>query len=250
MQTQHREHRKRHKRRFLDTFGEGFADHELIELLLFYAIPRRNTNDIAHEICERFGSIEKLAEASVDELKQIRGIGDESAALIKLIMVIAQRYTEEKNKAPQCISTLLEAVDYGRNRIFGSVKEVFYATFTDNSLNVIDTCLVSVGTLDEAKPLVRNIMELCIVKRASAVVLFHNHPHGGTEASQADVNFTSLLERELDMLGIHLVEHIVLDANGFNPILKDIRAVQDISTHINIEKFYETDTEDNRKEDK
>ncbi len=250
MQEQHSQHRKRHKKRFLETSGEGFSDHELIELLLFYAIPRKNTNAIAHELCERFGTVEKLADANVDELKLVRGIGNNSAVLIKLVSLMAKRYVDEKSQDPKRIDTLEKAVDYGRNRVFGSIKEVVYATFTDNSLNVIDTSLISIGSLDEAKPLIRNIIELSIVKRANAVILFHNHPKGGVEASEADKNFTSLLERELDMVGINLVEHIIVDKDGFSTVLKNMRTVHTISTHINVDKFYNGETEDNRKENK
>jgi DNA repair protein RadC len=249
MRELHRQHRKRHKERFLELCGADFQTHELVELLLFYAIPRKNTNSIAHELCERFGTIEKMAEASIDELKLVRGVGDNSAILIKLILSFAQKYIDEKNKEPKRIETLEKAVAYGKNITFGAIKEVVYATFTDNSLNVIDTSLVAIGTIDEAKPLIRNIIELCILKRASALVLFHNHPHGGTEASEADINFTSLLERELDLIGINLVEHIVIDNSGFNTILRDIRAVRGIESHINIEKFYEKQMIDNRKEE-
>lgn len=249
MREEHKDHRKRIKSRLVQTLGVGFADHELIEALLFYAIPRANTNIIAHGLCERFGTVDKIAEASIDELKQVDGIGDNSATLIKLVFAIAQRYNEEKAKKPKRIETLEKAVDYGRNRIYGSIREVVYATFTDNALNVIDTCLVCIGDVDEAKPLVRNIIELAIVKRAQAVVLFHNHPKGGVEASTADINFTSLLERELDMLGIYLVEHIVVDNVSFNTILKDRRVVQGISTHVNIDKFYEKGIVENRKEE-
>ena len=249
MRELHRQHRKRHKERFLELCGADFQTHELVELLLFYAIPRKNTNSIAHELCERFGTIEKMAEASIDELKLVHGIGDNSAILIKLILSFAQKYIDEKNKEPKRIETLEKAVAYGKNITFGAIKEVVYATFTDNSLNVIDTSLVAIGTIDEAKPLIRNIIELCILKRASALVLFHNHPHGGTEASEADINFTSLLERELDLIGINLVEHIVIDNSEFNTILRDIRAVRGIESHINIEKFYEKQMIDNRKEE-
>ena len=248
MTKQHIEHRKRHQKRFLDTNGGDFSDHELIELLLFYSIPRKNTNIIAHELCDRFGTIGKMVEASADELKLVYGVGNNSIALIKLVSIISQRYIAEKNKEQKRIETIEKAVDYGRNRIFGSTKEVLYATFTDNALNVIDTCLVSVGDLDEAKPVIRNILELCVLKRANAVMLFHNHPMGGIEASAADVNFTTLLERELDMLGINLVEHIVVDNIGYNPILKDIRKINDIKKHINIDRFYE-ENKDNRKEE-
>lgn len=250
MQEQHKEHRKRLKDRFVKTKGTGFSDHELIEMLLFYAIPRKNTNEIAHSLCERFGTVDKIAEASIDELKRVDGIGRESAILIKLVLSMTQRYIEEKNKESKRIDTLEKAVDYGINRVFGSIKEVVYATFMDNSLNVIDTSLVATGSIDEAKPLVVNILQLSIVKRANAVILFHNHPKGGTEASEADINFTSLLERELDLIGIHLVEHIIVDNNGFNTVLKNIRTAESISQHINIDKFYEKETIDNRKEDK
>lgn len=248
MRELHRQHRQRHKERFLESCGADFQTHELVELLLFYAIPRKNTNGIAHELCERFGTIEKMAEASVDELKLVDGIGDNSTILIKLMLSFAQRYIDEKNCEPKRIETLEKAVAYGKNRTFGAVKEVVYATFTDNAFNVIDTSLVAVGTIDEAKPLIRNIIELCILKRASAVILFHNHPHGGTDASDADINFTTLLERELDLIGINLVEHIVLDNSGFNAILRDIRAVRGIESHINLEKFYEKQMIDDRKE--
>ena len=246
---QHKEHRKRHKERFIETGGEGFSNHELMELLLFYSIPRKNTNVVAHELCDRFGGINKIAEASVEQLMSVNGIGYNSAVLIKTMLKISQKYAEERANEPKRIDTLAKAVDYGKSRVFGSVNEVLYATFTDNQLNVIDTCLVSVGSIDEAKPLIRNIIELCIVKHASAVVLFHNHPNGGREASEADINFTSALERELDFLGISLVEHIVVDNSGFNTVLKDIRVVKTIGTHINIDKFYEKETVENRKEE-
>ena len=245
----HHQHRHRHRDRFLENNGADFQTHELVELLLFYAIPRKNTNAIAHNLCERFGSIEKMAEASVDELKLIDGVGDKTAILIKLVLALALRYVNEKNNDIKTIDTLEKAVAYGRNRVFGSIREVVYATFTDNSLNVIDTCLVSVGAIDEAKPLVRNIMELCVVKRANAVVLFHNHPCGGTNASEADINFTSLLERELDMIGINFVEHIVLDSTKFNTVLKNIRTVKSIESQVNIKRFYENKKTDDRKEE-
>lgn len=185
----------------------------------------------------------------VDELKTVRGIGAHSAILIKLIFSMSKRYIEEKNQEEKRIDTLEAAIDYGKNRFFGSIKEVVYATFVDNSLNVIDTTLVSLGEIDEAKPLVRTILELAIVKRANAVVLFHNHPRGGLEASEADINFITLLERELDMIGMSLVEHIIIDNAGFNTVLKDIRTVKNITQHINLDKFYNNKEENDRKEE-
>lgn len=234
----HNGHRHRLKKRFLESLGSDFYDHELVELLLFYAIPRRNTNEIAHRLVERFGSLNKMAEASVDELKNVDGVGESSAFLIKMILTFAKRYIEERNKTIKRVTRIDDAVHLANSNILGARDEMLYAVTLDNSLNVIDMTIVAVGAIDEVKPIVRTVLEVCVVKRATAVLLCHNHPRSGVEPSSADIDFTRLLERELAMVGIHLVEHIITDGIGYNPILKDIRAVDEIRTHIDIDKFY------------
>lgn len=97
----HGGHRKRLKYRYLQSKEESFSDHELLELLLFYSIPRANTNEIAHSLIERFGSISNMVEAEVDELKLVHGIGNNSAILLKLMLSLAKRYADEDRIAPQ-----------------------------------------------------------------------------------------------------------------------------------------------------
>lgn len=234
----HNGHRKRAKQRFLASNGADFCEHEILELLLFYGIPRRNTNEIAHRLQERFGTISRMAEASVDELKLVEGVGDNSAILLKLVLSLAKSYAKEMKKESKRLSNVELAVSHARSVTMGATKEVLYATFMDNSLNVIDTSLIAVGAIDEVSPLIRTIIELCVLKRATAVLLVHNHPNGCVEASLADVDFTSLLERELNIIGVHFVEHLIVDTKSYNPILRGIRRVGDINNQIDMNEFY------------
>lgn len=234
----HKGHRHRLKRKYKESLGENFDIHELVELLLFYSIPRKNTNEIAHRLIERFGTLERMAEAPIDELKLVDGVGDNTAILLKIILPLAKKYAEEKKEAPKRLDTIGKAVECANIYAFGAIKEMVYAVTMDNSLNVIDANVVAVGAIDEVRPIIRTVIEICLMKRATAVMLFHNHLRGGVEASSADIDFTSLLERELDIIGVHLVEHIITDGRSYNPILKNIRSVEGIRSQINIDKFY------------
>ena len=220
--TLHKGHRRRLKKRYLNEKGDGFCDHELIELLLFFGVPRKNTNEMAHELYERFGSISGIASASVDELKMVNGIGDNTAVLLKLVMSFAKRIAAEQKVEKKRLDTLKKLVEYAESFVFGSTGEQVYLILMDSSLRVIDAKLVAVGTIDETKPLIRTILELSILKRASAIALAHNHPNGGVEASQADVEFTTLLKRELDVVGIRFVEHVIVDGSSYNAIMQHL----------------------------
>lgn len=234
----HKGHRKRMKNRYSSFNFENFAEHELVELILFYSIPRKNTNEIAHALLERFGTINRMAEASIDELKLVNGVGDNSAVLIKLILSCAKKYAEDSQKPEKRLNTIDKAVYHANMNTMGAVKELVYATFLDNSLNVIDTNLIAVGTIDEVAPPVRTIVELSILKRADAVMIMHNHPGGCVEASPADIHFTMSLEQTLSMIGVHLVEHIIVGGTEHNTVLKNIRKEHKINDHIDMKTFY------------
>lgn len=220
LENKHFEHRKRFRKRYLDSNAEGFSEHELLELLLFYSIPRVNTNNIAHALIERFGSLNGVMEASIDELKLVDGVGENSAILINLTMRLAKQYADACYKTSKRIVTVNDLVDYANSHTFGAIKELVYGVFMDDNLNVISTSIITVGTVNEAKPILRTIMELCVLKRATALAIFHNHPNGGVDPSSSDIDFTILLERELKIIGVTLVEHIIVDGRDYTPILK------------------------------
>lgn len=234
----HRGHRNRLTKRYLASLGEDFSEHELLELVLFYSLPRRNTNTIAHELIERFGTINRMVEASVDELKLVDGIGDKSAVLLKLLLSLAKRYANEEKRPIKRLETLQKAAEYAISQTMGAQNELVYAIFMDNSLNMIDSNLIAIGNIDEAKPLIRTVLELSLVKRATVVMLAHNHPRGGTAPTPADIEFTTLLERELEMIGVHLLEHIIVGQNEFNPLMKTLRKSEDITKQVDVKKFY------------
>ena len=219
----HTEHRRRLTKRYIDSEGAGFSKHELLELLLFYGRDRVNTNEIAHQLLERFGSINRMTEASVDELKLVKGIGDNSAALIKLVLSLAKEYAFENKSLPSRIDHISKAVEYANQHTMGAVKELVYAIFMDDNFNVIDTKIIASGTVNEAKPMMRTVFEYTILKKASNIIMFHNHPYGGVDPSSADIEFTFLLEKELSTIGAKLIEHIIVDGRDYFPIIKNYR---------------------------
>lgn len=219
----HTGHRKRVVERYFDSCARGFSDHELLELLLFYSIPRSNTNEIAHSLIERFGSLRGVMDASVDELKLVRGIGDKSALLINLTLMLAKKYVEGGLSEYKRIISINDLVEYANIHTFGAVNELVCAVFMDDNCKIISCNVIATGTVNEARPILRNILEMCVLKRASAVAIFHNHPNGGVEPSTEDIDFTILLERELKIIGASLLEHVIVDGEDYTAVLKLIK---------------------------
>lgn len=219
----HAGHRGRIRSRYIESGDSGFSDHELLELLLFYAIPRGNTNETAHLLIERFGGIEGIAEATIDELVLVDGVGKNSAILLKLVLSLAKRYALSTRDIGNRLDTLDKAAELARQYTMGAVCELVYATYLDPSMRVIDTCLISTGTVNESRPMLRTILELCLVKRASSVLLFHNHPNGSVEPSSDDIRFTTMLQRELELIGSNLAEHLIVNGTDYLALLKYIR---------------------------
>ena len=218
----HKGHRRRLKKRYIDESGEEFCDHELIELLLFYCIPRKDTNTIAHELYERFGSVSGVANAGIDQLKLVDGIGDNAAVLLDLVMSFAKRIAAEQKVEKKRLDTLKKLVKYAESFMFGATNEQVYLVMMDSTLRVIDTKLIAVGHIDEVKPIIRRVLEFVVLKRASAIALTHNHPNGGIEASSVDVEFTALLQRELEVIGVRFIEHVIVDGNSYNAVMHGV----------------------------
>lgn len=215
----HEGHRARVKEKFIQTDGNGFRAHELLELVLFYAVPRGDTNAIAHRLLEYFGSLDHILEASIEQLVLIEGMGESSAVLLKSILLLSKEYYAGNKIIRKRLKNEDDMVNFGRHYAYGAQNELFFVVCLDPTLNIIDTKLIANGTINEAKPIIRTVLEFCLYKRACYAVVYHNHPDGDAEPSPADKEITKLLYRELDLIGVSLREHIILGKRDYFRLL-------------------------------
>ena len=224
----HKEHRLRVKERFLRDGLEHFAPHEVLELLLFFAIPQKDTNLLGHRLIERFGSLSRVFRATQEELRTVEGIGDHAAALLQLCMplasyVMADEYREGK-------SVFAKAEDLGRyfvDRFMGEDTETVYLMLLNNRREMIECTRVYVGSVNSVGVTPRRLIELALRQDAGAVVLAHNHPTGIAIPSSEDIHTTNLLQRAFEAVGVPLLEHILVAGRSYTPILKQIRKNQE-----------------------
>lgn len=185
------------------------ADHNILELLLFYGIPYRDTNDAAHRLTEKFGSLSGVLEAPVEELMQTDGIGENTAVLIKLVRDIAVKYNAEKlNPSGVSAGEELNAV---LTAVFScEPRECMYLVSLTSDGTVIRTVRLSEGTPDTVRLDNRLLAEVALRQNCSSIILAHNHPCGFAVPSQADAAATAEISALLKQLGIHLADHIIV----------------------------------------
>lgn len=220
MEHAHSGHRDRLKNRFLEQGLDGFEPHQVLELLLFYAIPQRDTNPLAHELIERFGSLSGVLDASVDELSRVDGIKKNAATLIKLQAALARRYVRDKNAPCHCYDTLEKVGNYACGLFVGVNVEQVYLLQFNNRLEMISCARIADGSVNQAPILPRVVCRDALLNDAAGVIVVHNHPDGVVIPSADDIAVTHRLESACDLVGIHLIEHIVVAGELYAPILR------------------------------
>lgn len=218
----HAGHRERMRQKFLSGDDTLLADHEILEMLLYHAQPRRDTNETAHRLIETYGSLEKVLEADPARLTASEGIGKESACLLALTGAAARRYTACKLSPVKTglVCDTPEAVAHFLFPFFvGQTKERAYLVLFDNSMRVLDYFHVGDGSVSGVMLSVRRIAERAYAKQAAAAVLAHNHPGGVAVPSGEDVRVTQQLKEALDLLEIPLIEHFVFTDTDYTPVL-------------------------------
>ncbi len=206
----HEGHRARLKKRFLHDNGESMESHELLELLLFFVIPRRNTNEIAHALLARFGSLVGVFTASVQELTEVDGVGESAAIFLKSVSSVIRRTDLEKQiELPRYtnISTLMEYV----KPLFSQLNhERLYLLCFDPSMRMISCEKVCDGSVNAISVNSQIMLRMALTKNAQAVVLAHNHPLGVACPSAADLATTARYRDAFDKAGILMVEHFIV----------------------------------------
>lgn len=201
---------------------DGFATHELLEFLLFYAKARGDTNETAHLLIERFGSLKKIFGADPEELMEIPGIGLQSALLLKLVPSVMKRYAMEEEDKRESFDTVSKVYDYFAKLFIGMLKkECVYLLLLNNRMEMIDCVRIAEGTVNASEIYVRKIHELVMRKNASSVVLAHNHPQGLPYPSENDVEITKMVEQHLGVMGVVLLEHVIVTERSVYPIMKN-----------------------------
>ncbi|MEG1243052.1 MAG: JAB domain-containing protein, partial [Oscillospiraceae bacterium] len=166
------------KKRFMEQGLDGFDDHNVLELLLFYSMPRCDTNPLAHELLEEFGSLEGVFEAPADELSKITGIGEGSVTLLRLIPEVGRRYIIDKNKSDDILDSTAKAGAYLVPRYMFERDEVVYVICLDAKYKILCCKELFRGVVNTAEVSIRKIAELALGKNASSVILSHNHTSG------------------------------------------------------------------------
>ena len=213
----HAGHRERLRRRFLTSGLEGFSDHEVLELLLCYAIPRRDVNDMAHALIERFGSLAGALDAPASELMTIPGIGEQAAVLIKLIPQLTRKYQLSgiKGSGKPVLDTVEKAGEFIIPYFQSLTEETAYMLCLDKRCRLIS--VQTVGSGDEFKTVTssKTLVALAVQSKAHSVLLAHNHPGGAPIPSVEDVAATRQLTAALRSVGIALTDHFIVVGNEF-----------------------------------
>ncbi len=225
MEHNHGGHRGRLKSRFRNEGLDSFADHEILEMLLFFSIPQMNTNDIAHDLIARFGSLEGVFEADYDELKTVNYIKDNSAVLIKFVAGIARRYSIGKVKDDICFDTVEKIGRYLRAKYLTIPCERVYMMMFDNSMHLIECAHIVDGAVNCASITTRVMAQKALLKNASNVVIAHNHPNGLAIPSNEDIEISSMLDTAFGLVGVNMLEHIIVAGDKFTPIMRSQKGV-------------------------
>lgn len=206
----HEEHRKRVKERFFKDGIENMPDHEILELLLFFSIPRKDTNVIAHALVEHFGSLNGVLEASKDDLVEVDGIGESSAALITLVFQMSKRYLRNSSETnfkhymgPESVREMLQS------KYLGSKEEIAYMISLDSSGRILSCNKIAHGGLTSALIDKRLVLETAFRNKATAIVLVHNHLNGIAVPSHDDVAATKTIAASLYGLDVRLIDHLI-----------------------------------------
>ncbi len=208
----HDGHRERLRRQFLtEGFQESVPPHKLLEMLLFYAIPRKDTNETAHLLIEKFGSFSGVFDASVQDLITVPGITEYSACLLKLIMPIARKYLNDKECGTVCsVANRNEAGKYMLQKFVGLTVETIFLLCLDNRGKVLACVKLAEGDEISVCVSARTVVEQVLKTHATAVVIAHNHPRGFAFPSSGDVRVTTEISAALYHIGVQFIDHIIV----------------------------------------
>lgn len=208
------DHRRRLRERFLLGGADALPDYELMELVLFAAIPRRDVKPLAKELVRRFGSFADAIAAPRERLEEVNGVGEAVIAQLKLVEAAALRLSKTRLLNRPALSSWNALLDYCAAAMARSPHEEFRVLFLDRKNNLIADEVQSIGTIDHAPVYPREIVKRALELGASALILVHNHPSGDPTPSRADIDMTRQIVQAASALHIAIHDHLVVGRGG------------------------------------
>lgn len=208
-------HRQRLKDKFRRTTGEGLHDYELLELLLTYALPRRDVKPLAKELIARFGGLAGALDASPEELEKVKGLGMSPAVLIKLAKHLSEQYLASEMRSRDVLSSPKSVLDFARAKMAGLPNEAFLCIYLNTKNEVLKDKIISRGTVDKAAVYPRRIIEEALHLHAAGLILVHNHPSGHCQPSPEDRQLTDSIVSVARTLDIRVLDHLIVGRLGY-----------------------------------
>lgn len=207
-------HRERLKQRFRSAGPDALADYELLELLLFRSIPRRDTKPLAKTLLDKFGSLADVVAAPDARLKEIDGVGDAVTTDFKIIQAVALRLGQEALREKTILSSWSSVLAYCRTTMAYEKREQFRILFLDRKNALIADEVQQTGTIDHTPVYPREVVKRALDHSASAILLVHNHPSGDPTPSRADIDMTKKIVEASKALGIAVHDHVIIGRDG------------------------------------
>lgn len=203
-------HRERIREKFATAGLDSFLDHEILELLLTYAVPRRDTKPLAWALLKKFGTLAAVFDADENQLTQVDGIGTGAARFLRLIRAVFKKYSLDEVKETVSIRTPQQVLEYCKASLAGKKEECLEIIYLSVRNTVMSTQVVASGLIDRVAVSPRKIVECALAAKASAIILVHNHPSGDATPSQEDISLTQDVIQAAALFGILVHDHIIV----------------------------------------
>lgn len=208
-------HRQRLRDRFSRTNGKGLSGYELLELLLTYAIPRRDVKPLAKKLIKKYGSVSGVLDADLKELESFQGLGEVSATLIRLVKEMFVSYAKEEMMRGDALTSPQLVVDFAKTLLAGLPNEVFMVLYLNAKNEVLSFEEISEGTVNKVAVYPRRIVESALKNKSLGIILVHNHPSGYTRPSEEDLALTKAILSAVETVDIKVLDHIVVGKSNY-----------------------------------
>lgn len=216
----HGGHRERVKELFLKTGLDSFSPHAVLELLLFYAVPQKDTNPISHELIRKFGSLSGVFDAPIEELLQVDGIGKSSAVLIKMIPQLCRLYQENLDRDKTVVCDYDEAGRILLKKFIGRQNEIVMLMLLDSRERILFCGPVGEGNVNSANIYIKTVVRLAVRYNAAYAILAHNHPSGSCLPSKQDLDTTRWVYEALHTVEVQMIDHVIVSGNDYLSIAR------------------------------